>query len=342
MYDNYRAINISLSLIFVLIFSCLFGFRTFDSGVDTQSYVDYFQSISRSETPEFSFEIGFKFLTSVLSLLIEDYLYIYLVTLLQLLFLLIAGLLLRVKNVSLLILLYVSFLPGFDMLTNGVRSGLALSFGLCLFAFIARANHKFINAVIGFAPSLLHASYLIVYILSLFSYGVNSLRKINYILFFSIFISLSFVFIDDAFILEILAPFTSDYGLISKLIRYALIEKELMSLSVKLYFLFLSISLSLLNFWLINKRSIKSDVSIKLYSISVLLFLSYSLLSFSEFSFRFMFLAYPFQIVLLSFLIENSIIQRYEKVILMSLLFFSIFITYSTDTFSKFKFFNFI
>ena len=99
IYSKYRMVNFALSFIYIFIFSIILGFRTFDSGVDTQSYVNYFHSISNLETPEFHFEIGFRYFTILFSLLVEDYFYVYLLTFLQLFFLFVTGLLLRIKNI---------------------------------------------------------------------------------------------------------------------------------------------------------------------------------------------------------------------------------------------------
>jgi hypothetical protein len=126
---------------------------------------------------------------------------------------------------------------------------------------------------------------------------------------------------------------------VGKLLRYLINKQTFFSKSVFMYFPVLSIFLTLANFYFIRVLRVVSDrTSICLYSLSTLLFCAFALVSFSPFSYRFMYVAYVFQVFLFGYLMDHRGYSDWVKLMYFCVIFGSSLITYTTNTMSGFTF----
>jgi len=146
-----------LGSISILLFSFVFlGCRDEFSGTDTYRYVQYFNNITSffdgTKEPGYGlFTIILKFFGNWQFFLVANVL-----VQLFILYLICVFLELRVKSVVLLF--YISMMPGFDMLTNGLRQGLAISFGMLVWTLAFYKNYVpkiFFCSVLLFHKSML-------------------------------------------------------------------------------------------------------------------------------------------------------------------------------------------
>ncbi|GAA0815291.1 hypothetical protein GCM10009111_13380 [Colwellia asteriadis] len=125
---------------------------------------------------------------------------------------------------------------------------------------------------------------------------------------------------------------------VGRLIRYLIIEKELMSLTVKLYFMLLSIFLSSIYFFALkfNEKAKDDNILTRMAFITLSVQFVYALFSFSEYSYRFMFLAFPLQVLMFSYILDKYFSGTIRSLIVFSVCLLGIISTYSTKTFSSF------
>jgi len=334
---NLTKLNTTLTWLFLYLFSIFIGFRSLNSGVDTISYFNYFNAILLGEQTDFSFEKGFELFTYVLTVIGNAEFYVFLLSFLQLLLLLISARILKIKNNLIVLVLFLSFLPGLDMLTNGVRGGLALALGLPILIITAVNRNKF--KILNFIPMIIHSSYGIIALISLLINKFSSV-KLNIFLFIAnIILFAMWLILTPLSLLGYLETFSSDSGLIGKLVRYLLIDKQLMSLSVKLYFMFVSISFSVIYFLCLKlNRAVYSDVRLtRIVFITLAGQFLYALISFSEYSYRFMYLVYPLQILMLSYVVDKYMSGSARNILIFFICALGISLTYSTKTFYSFE-----
>lgn len=333
-------INSLLAVIIVYIFSIFIGFRSESSGVDTASYLNYFNSLKKNENTNFSFEIGFEYFSYYLSQITTGDIYIFLLSFIQLMFITLSAKNLNIKNIIIVPILYLSFLPGLDMLTNGIRGGSAIAIGLPLLMITVIKRNRL--APLNFLPMLFHASYGIISLISLFTNSFSSVRNNKIIFIASILFFCTWLIIEPYFILEKVNFLSGSFSVFGKLVRYLLIEKELMSSSVKLYFILLSLSFSFFYFYIINScTKAKQDILLnKLAFITLVGQLVYAFVSFGEYSYRFMFLVYPLQIILTAYILDNYVSGLRRLFFLILFVLTGSVITYSSNTFQSFELLN--
>jgi len=332
-----RKLNIPFSWFFIYAFSLLLGFRSRHSGVDTMSYFNYFNDIASNRSPDYSFELGFTYFTYLIAEIFSVEVYIFLLSFMPLFFLYLSSRLLKIENRLFCIVLFIAFIPGLDMLTNAVRGGLALTIGLALLVATVIRQNKF--AVLNFLPMLVHASYGIVAIISLFPKRFSG-YKIHLLLFSSsLFFFATWIFINPLSMLSIIEGYSQDVNSLGKLVRYLLLEKELMSLPVKLYFVFISILFSCIYFltFKMYEEARHDEVLSRMVFIILSTQFVYALFSFSQYSFRFMFLAYPLQIIMTAYVLDKYYSGILRNIIVFLLCSFGLMTTYTTHSFSSFE-----
>jgi len=332
-----KKINAPLSWFFIYTFSILIGFRSQYSGVDTKEYYKYFNDISDRITPYFTFEPGFTFFTLFMTEITTVEVYIFVLSFIQLLFIYLSAKVLKITNGLLTVVVYLSFIPGFDMLTNGIRGGMTLSISLLFLSLTVISKNKL--AVLNFIPSVMHASTVIVAVASIFTKKFAHV-KINTLIFsLNLTFFILWLFINPLSLLDVFSKTSKEVGYLGTLIRYLIIEKELMSFSVKLYFICLSILFSLLYFLTLkyNKESRTDDILTRLAFIGLSTQFIYALFSFSQYSYRFMFLAYPLQLLMFCYIMDKYYSGVHRNLIIFSICFLGLITTYSTKTFSSFK-----
>ncbi|MFY8273986.1 EpsG family protein [Pseudoalteromonas sp. SSDWG2] len=330
-------INSTLSILFITFYSTFIGFRSSISGSDTLSYINYFEDIKHGNSPAFGFEIGFELLTRFFVLFDRVDIYIFFLTFSQMLLVYVAACTLKLKNKILVLILYVCYLPGLDMLSNATRGGLALSLGLPILVFTVVRNRG--SRVFNFLPLMFHSSYLILAINGLLSKRFSGYR-LNFFLFsFSIFFFIFWLVFPPELIVRIADGFSKEGSNVGKFARYLLLERELLSFVVKMYFVFVSVVFSLfyISFSFVNRKIIEDDYLSRLAFVVMSTQLLYAVVSFSEYSFRFMYLAYPIQVLMVCYIFENYFRTIYRPFWAFLLAFLGFSMTYTTKTFGAYE-----
>lgn len=324
----------SLSILFVFIYSVFIGFRSIDSGVDTSAYYDFFL-LTHKQGLQDQFEIGFNYLVYISSLFMSVEVFIFLLSFIQLVFIVLSAHLLGIKNTVLVVVLFVAMLPGLDLLTNGLRSGFSLSIGILLFVLLIRSSTilKTLNGI----PILFHNSYFFLAFFSLVPvFSAKSICRViclSYILFFLWF------FLEPTPLLLLIEGYSQGIGVVSRLVRYLIIEKELMSSSVKFYFIAVSCMFS--TFFLVavkREMSITRDrKALSLLTVAVLMQLVFACVSFSEYAFRFMLAGFPIQVLCYSYILEKCFTVEKRMIFALVFIIANLLITYSTATYTRFE-----
>lgn len=335
--EKIRKLNAPLSWFFIYVFAVLIGFRSRYSGVDTMSYFNYFNDISLNQNPDDSFELGFTSFTYLMTLITSVEIYIFLLSFFQLFFLYLSCRLLKIENKLLCIVLFIAFIPGLDMLTNGLRGGFSLALGLVILTATVIKHNRLV--ILNLFPMLLHASYGILTIISLFVKKFSG-KKVHILLFVSsLFFFTVWLFINPLSMLGFIEGHSQEVNYLGKLVRYLLIEKELMSLSVKVYFIVLSVLLSCIYFLTlkINGNAKNDEVLSRMAFIILSGQFIYALFSFSQYAYRFMFLVYPLQILMTGYVMDKYFSGLKRNILVFMLLLLGILSTYTTNNFSSFE-----
>ncbi|SFN76478.1 EpsG family protein [Salegentibacter flavus] len=331
----------------VYLFSFLFlGLRDSNSGTDTAAYISFFEKIQYSQNFEFTWEYIYNVFAYLIGLIFDSTGFIIANVVIQLLLISFISRKLKIKEISLILLAYISFLPGFDMLTNGMRQGLSIPLAMIIY-FIWQYK-KSINKLSVFILFILHKSILIYIpflIVSSFTKTNHKLKLIN------LFLSLFVIFILLWHLMDlrdVLSPVMnsitfqlseSNLTLGEKFNVYLTNDSDMLSGIYKYYFLMISIFF--LFFVFKSRKEISehtNNVVLRDYAFFVsFLALPYAIIWISPFSYRFMYIFYlPGLIFSVYFLnIQNQIKSYYFYllVVLVAGLF-----TYGSNTFSNFNY----
>lgn len=333
--------NVScFSLIFTVV--VFFGFRSVSSGVDTLAYHRYFEHVSLFQINNLGFEPGFYLFTRVFSYFNAWNAYLIAIVLIQLFFVFVSAKLLRIKSVFLVLLLYVALLPGFDLLTNGLRQGVALCFGGTMLV-LAHNNTKY--KLLSVIPFLFHKSLLLNSLLVFIPRFFAKLSIIRLLVILGAVVA-GVGFLGSQFgggvqfssLLPIPLP-GSGHTLGAKMDMYLYIEKQLLSNTMKMYFLILSYSLFLPYLYYLFTRP---EVVVRLNFIAlvtVVMHNIYLLIWWTNFSYRFMYISYV-PIILLSIASIEGSKGKYFMVYLYLIALLGVFTTYSSKNYSSFSFGN--
>jgi len=316
------------------------GFRSKFSGVDTKAYYKYYNDLKERVVPDFVFEPGFTFFTQLMTTTISVEVYIFTLSFLQLLFIYLSAKLLNIDNKLIAVISFLAFIPGLDMLTNGLRGGVALNIGTTLL--VVSVINKNRLAILNFIPAFIHASYVIVAITSLFTKIFANLKMNLFILSCSLCLFILWLFINPLSLMSVFDDTSNQVSYTGRLVRYLIIEKELMSFAVKLYFIILSLSFSFFYFFTLryNKTSREDDILTRIAFITLSIQFIYALFSFSQYSYRFMFLAFPLQILMFSYIMDKYYSGMIRSLIVILICSLGIITTYSTQSFSSFNLLN--
>ena len=316
------------------------GLRTIYSGVDTASYYQYYNEVSSSGINTRDYEFGFFGFTLISSYLGGWDFFLIFSVVLQLLSVYLSACLLKIKQPNLAVFLYIALLPGFDLLTNGLRQGIALSVGsIFLVMSLYRNNLKIFNLI----PIVFHKS-TIVYIGSFF---IPKNEKINisyikgFVLLGGVVVVIGYMgsFLDGSIKFEDLLPLPligTNHTLGAKIDMYLYIEKQLLSESMKFYFLVLSyvILLPFIYGVFFKPTLIKSVLSFGLFCLCLhFLFL---LIWWTNFAYRFMYISYIPSVLLFVKCTELIGLERL-KYFMFSILILGILSTYGSNNFSSFS-----
>ena len=318
----------------IFVICSFIGLRSTTSGVDTFDYYTYFTS---KDVVDQGFEPGFVFITKVLRFVFSAELYFLFIAILQGAALVLAGRMLGIKNSALTLIAFLSFIPGLDLFSNAVRNGLALTIGMPLLVGTAITGRRF--KYLNLLPATIHLSYGLI---SAISFTVRRFASVksNVILFvFSILFCFLGFRLSSAMLASHLDSVPKGYVGISQIIKYMLLENELLSDAVKLYFAVVSLLFSIFYFIVlgVDKASRQDIVLTRLAYVSLSIQLCYMIVSFSEYAFRFMFIAYPLQILMFVYVAERYIKVVWRVPIVILVLTVNIAVTYSTNTYATYQ-----
>ena len=319
------------------------GLRTINSGIDTASYYQYFHEVSSTGINTRDYEFGFFGL-----ILISDYaggwdFFLIFSVFIQLISVYVSACLFKIRQPTFAVFLYIALLPGFDLLTNGLRQGIALSIGsIFLVMTLYRKKTKVLNLI-----SIIFHKSTIVYFASFF---IPKNEKIN-VLYLKwivvlgigvVFLGYIGSFLDGSIKFEDILPVPligTNHTLGAKIDMYLYIEKQLLSESMKAYFLIISYLL-LLPFILgvfFKPEAIKTVLSFGLFCLCIhFIFL---LIWWTNFAYRFMYISY-IPSLLLFIKCTDLIRARVLRIFMFVTLLMGILSTYGSNNFSTFSLFN--
>ncbi|MFQ1832920.1 EpsG family protein [Aeromonas veronii] len=318
-----------LGIIALLLCSFFIGFRSIDSGTDTKEYYYYFQYIN--DFPS-RFEFGFEIITHIIKNFFDYQVYFFLICFLTLFLLVVSC---HINNVNCLLFLGVSlsFLPGLDLITNGIRNGLSISLGIFILSLSMYKSRRILIAVL-LSPisAAIHISALVFTILlPMASFISNARFRVKSIYFISICLFIFFNLMGMDFIREIVFPYRSQIGFVGKVSRYILLDDELLSSNVKFYFYV--VSAYLMWFTVAHIERINNEIIILLTKVSLLGFLAFSMLYFSAYSFRFMLLFFFLQVMTCSYIITQNLCRPRTKILFVLFVFINMVLTYISKTY---------
>lgn len=179
----YKAIN----LFIFISFSCLFGLRDTNSGTDTAYYAYAFENFN---SIDLYWEVGFSKLTELILFFTDSSrVYLFLLTVLSILPVVLGAQIAFPKSdlslsVIVLVLIFSSF-STFDLLTNGLRQGLAIAICfLSLMIFIR--GHTKLSITVMFIAVFFHTSIIIVCAVFLLAFSIRKLRLTKQLLVVSV------------------------------------------------------------------------------------------------------------------------------------------------------------
>ena len=337
-----RVIQTYLGLSACIIFSSVIGLRSFESGTDTLVYVSYFNSVDEGVG---DFELLFYYFTLFFAKVSSATTYIFSLSAIPIFLIFFAAMSIKITRPVLIVCLFLCFVPGIDLITNGVRSGLSLSIGLLIAVIFSRYTTQ--RYLFSFVPIFVHYSYIMVLVVDLSS-KLLSLRTLTIVNILGSLLILFWLLVNAEVVVTYLTDFCFSKSdgisfVIDKLLRYLINQQSFLSQAVFMYFAFLSIFLGLANFYFIRVRNVSSNrPSLLLYRLSTILFFCFALVSFSPFAYRFMFVAYIFQVFLFGYLIDHLVDGDWAKLIYFCLIGVSTVITYTTTTMTEFSFLDLI
>lgn len=335
---------LSIAIIF---FAFLFlGLRDQYSGTDTITYVRQFQEIGVGSTFKDSWDFLYNGFAYIISQFGGKNLFIASNVLIQLVLVFGITYTLNLNNKSLVLLAYLSFYPGFDMLTNGLKQGLSSSLALLIFilAFDKRKIPKISSLVIiGFHKSTLF--YPVYYFMEKFLTKDRIVKLTKYSPYLFVVLLITYELVNYSNLLKLifneiqipLLDSTLAFG--TKLNIYLSTEESILSPIYRYYFLAILIFF-LSHFYLLKSKfsmSLNKLPNLKIWILTFLLSLIYAMVWISPFSYRFMYTAYLPALVA-SATSLTIIGERKYYIIYLIVVLLTAILTYGSNTYSNFRF----
>lgn len=299
-----KSIFIDRLATFCLIFFAFvfFGLRDRYSGTDTKNYLDYYDALGDGREIDFVMEPLFDFFSQGLLVLNSGRAYIFTLLAIQIVAIVLLSFFIRLRFFSTLLLMFVSFLPGLDLMTNGLRQGVGLSF---VFLIWILAWGKGFPVRFSLLPAFLfHKSF---YVFSAFSlFPVFKSEKILWRgSVFSIALATLIVMVwqvvDAASFAELL-PELLGFSMVGTSLSfgekagvYIGSDQDILQGAYKYYFLFVSAFPAFLTFWYLKCSGFRKENELILFKVLFLLsvlLIPYAVAWPSPFGYRFMYNAY--------------------------------------------------
>lgn len=292
-----------LATLCLIVFSFVFfGLRDRYSGTDTKNYLDYYDALGDGREIDFVMEPLFELFSQGLLILNSGQAYIFTLLAIQILAVVLLSSFVELRFYSTLLMMFISFLPGLDLMTNGLRQGVGLSFVALIWAFAWGKNfpvrflllpaflfHKSFYAFSAFSLLPVFKSEKILWKGSVLSIALSTL------------IVLIWQVVDAASFAELL-PELLGFSMVGTSLSfgekagvYMGSDQDMLQGVYKYYFLFISAFPAFLAVWYLKYSSFRKGSELVLYKalflLSVLL-IPYAVAWPSPFGYRFMYNAY--------------------------------------------------
>lgn len=323
------SINIVITFSLVCLISLFIGFRSPTSGTDTKEYLYYFYHV---DSLSGHFEIGFEWITLIFSVMGQGQIYLFAICAATLSMLSVAAHK-SDSNHFLVISLSLSFLHGLDLITNGIRNALGISFAMLLLAYLSSISRPILLGTLSpIAATIFHSSCVIFSPLFALSRAIFNNRGRLLALFFASILAYQ---ASNLFGIDLLRGiallYTDNTGPIGKAARYVLLDNELLTSWVKFYFFANGAVLSFICAYYFN--NIQNTQTKVFAGISVIGFFISSTLYFSAFSYRFFILFFLPQILVVTHLLSRNRLPKRARLLITSFVVFNLIATYSTQTY---------
>jgi len=285
--------------IFSIFAFCIFflGLRDTNSGTDTLNYITTLKYSINSARPE-GWDYLFFLISKILFNLNNPTVFIAGIVTIQLSLIIIVSHILKIENKVLVLFIYISLMPGFDMLTNGLRQGISAPIALIIFSLIF-IKHKipkiFLSVLIFLHKSTLTylASSIALFFLKgkieRFFFKAIFILTISIIIFWHFFDFTSHV--NKLSLLLQIQILDSGFLLGDKLSAYVTNDTDILLGIFKYYFTFIAIFLMLPKLILkesINSTNKKANITPIWFSVYIFSII-YALVWISPYSYRFMY-----------------------------------------------------
>lgn len=308
----------------VLVLSILFGFRTVDTGTDTYAYYSWFESLDRNYTTR-DFEPLFTIIGRIVNWFTTDAtVFFTIITALTLYYIAKAG----VVFSSMLVVPFslatsVSFISGVDLLSNGVRNGLALA--IASYALLKYLDNGKVFKYVFYISmaSMIHSSCVVFFIVLFIKKLLNE-RYLNVTFYLYILIfSLESLNIFDFIFINISSMGIGSH-IISRILAFKYEQSDMFSGFIKYYFF----AVTLIPYLLFR---FKYYVNKLLVIVHYVLLMPYALIFSSPSSYRFSYLSFYLMVFILAqaVLYNNS---KPKRLAIYIMIIFMMIITYTTKT----------
>lgn len=312
------------TVLITLVLSILFGFRTIETGTDTYAYYTWYESLGRLYTTR-DFEPAFTILGRAVHWFTDDAsMFFTFIAALTFYYISKAGSLSSgMLVVPLLLVMSVSFISGVDLVSNGIRNGLALAIATyALLKYLdGGGNTKYI-ACVGVA-SMIHASCVLFFVV-IFINRIISDRHLKLAFYFYLLIfSMESLNVFN-FVFETIASIGIGSHIISRILAFKYQESDMFNGYIKYYFFVITLIPYLL-------FEFKYYVNKKLAIIHYALLIPYALIFSAPSSYRFSYLSFYILVIIIAQSVFYSQ-SRTKRVAIYAMILAMIFITYTTKT----------
>jgi hypothetical protein len=313
------------------------GLRSNSSGRDTQGYVTSFSFIEVGGYSGYdpTWELLYNLLSHSISILELGSIFLLVNVLIQLVLVHASAIYVGIKNTPLTLFMYISLMPGFDMLTNGMRQGISVPIGLFISLIILSNRIYFPISALYFIlhKSLLYNLLIAALTMLQHKYYITVAR---FLLLVSVLLMVMWQFVDassyvSGFVQLIDLQLNESAQTVGqKASSYLLTQNDLLSPIIRLYFVIIYVAFVLSAYYISFKTQVDDG---KLLLIVAALSLPYALLYDGSYSYRFLYMFYLPALLYLLLSFENSKIKW--ALLLISILFGVL--TYGSNTYRSFE-----
>lgn len=315
--------SLSLSIFIMLFITILFGLRTVDTGTDTLTYLNWYESLGLPNPTRY-FEPLFTIIGRCIYFFTPSGSWFFsIISFLTLFFLALSyNRSSSIYAVPLGLVISVAFVSGTDLMANGIRNGLALSIATYGAIKFIRDEKVFSYLFIVFMSTMIHASCFIF--LALVAVKHIKTERCVKICFYSYLI----IFTLEAFkVFDFVFMTISDLGIgshiISRLLAFKYQESDMFAGAIKYYFFVITLIPYMLYYF-------KYNINTKMLTMHYMLLIPFAMIFSSPSSYRFSYLSFYIMIgIICQASLDKSPIKR---VMLYTSIFAMIVITYGSRT----------